>query len=554
MINLIKPNRCVLLACEDGVRIYNSGAVSTKLISFVSWEQSGFVGKVSEIIVKDCKSKPVMIVFDTNEQYFRKEKIPANIGILDRQGVIKRKVAFAFPQHKVVGYKKLENHNRKIAVTKKDNDNEIPYMMVAIADDEKVNLLTEAVKDSFAPIIGLFSLPVESATLVSYIWKKISKNNPNPPRWALFAGQHANGSLRQIVIKDGEIVLTRMTPINDPENSAVEWAEDITREIQFTMGYLQRFGFSQVEGIDVILVAETELTTLVNEQMRIECNFVPMTVEETMSYAGIKRRIDSKSDEIYADLIHVTWIAGRHISSMHFHSGEMEKITNVRRAWAASLIMFSLLILYISALIYSDMPRIIGIKSDIKKSVAELSKLKENYSLEVKKKEAIGLDIELVQGSMESYTSLKEVEIDVLHIIKSIGDALQEDFKIDSLTVERIKSPEDVVELSKLSETNRRRRTPRISDRIKTQDTIYELSFSMRLPFSKGPRVAIKIVEELEQKISEQLPDHKVVISKYPRDFSYDKVVAGDIGKNNSNKAINEDYVGEITIRKLAEK
>jgi hypothetical protein len=82
-------------------------------------------------------------------------------------------------------------------------------------------------------------------------------------------GQHRSGGLRQIVVKNGEIALTRMTPIAENDENSAAWVEDVVQEFKATMSYLSRFGYSPDEGLEVILIANPEPGELAGEKIEI---------------------------------------------------------------------------------------------------------------------------------------------------------------------------------------------------------------------------------------------------------------------------------------------
>ena len=83
----------------------------------------------------------------------------------------------------------------------------------------------------------------------------MSKESKEKASWTIFMGQQSSGSLRQIVTRNGELALTRMTPIVDTDIEPALWAREVTEELDSTMSYLARFGYKKEDGLDIIIVS-----------------------------------------------------------------------------------------------------------------------------------------------------------------------------------------------------------------------------------------------------------------------------------------------------------
>ena len=86
--------------------------------------------------------------------------------------------------------------------------------------------------------------------------------------------------MRQIVIKDGELALTRMTPVSEDTSNVVRWASEVHQEFKATMSYLTRFGFQQEDGLHIITIANAPCSEALQEMIEEPCKFSGLTSVE----------------------------------------------------------------------------------------------------------------------------------------------------------------------------------------------------------------------------------------------------------------------------------
>ncbi len=223
----LSASRSVLLLGDDGVSVYNVRSSSTEYIDTVLWDADGLEESLAALIRNRCGGKPVVIINDVVEQHYRKERI-SQASPLDRANLIKRKVASAFPSYPIRSAIKLKE-KAPLVDGKKTGD---IYLFSALPFTDNIRKALAGVRKSHASIAGFCLLPVEATSMVHTLSKKVSKGESQTSQWCIFVGQHQNGGLRQIVTKNGELALTRMTPISVDENNAEIWCSDVVGELK----------------------------------------------------------------------------------------------------------------------------------------------------------------------------------------------------------------------------------------------------------------------------------------------------------------------------------
>ena len=252
-MSFLSSSRSVLILADEGLQIYDVARSRARMVDFVPWDTVEFESSVKDILVRKCKRKPVVILNDMVEQHYRKERIP-KVGIMDNASVLKRRLGVAFPNYKIRAALKLDEKN----ATSEGKGRS--YLFAAIPSSEAFLKVMRAVSLSSATVVGLYLLPVEASSLVRELTSKLSKGRKSKASWTIFMGQHHNGSVRQIVTRNNDLALTRMSPVVDTDVEPELWAKEMSTELGATMSYLSRFGYKESDGLNIITVSYTHLT------------------------------------------------------------------------------------------------------------------------------------------------------------------------------------------------------------------------------------------------------------------------------------------------------
>ncbi|WP_297766608.1 hypothetical protein, partial [uncultured Muriicola sp.] len=297
------PSRTVLLVSDEALYIYSTGAKGVRLVDTVPWSAENFIDNVAHILSKDCGGKPVLVLNDMVEQHYRKERIP-KVSVMDKQNVIKRKLIVAFQNYPIRAALPLKEKQKG----KKDKKSGGLFIFAAIPATEIFNKIIAATRKSLAPIAGFCLLPIESADMVQKLSEKLAPKGQKKTKWKVFIGLHKGGGLRQVVTSNGDLALTRMTPVTENEENIGEWAADVYQEFTATMSYLSRFGFSPEDGLDVIFISESAAGEKLGELIETPCNYHSISSQEAADL--LKMPLGYQEDLKYADVLHLGW-AGR---------------------------------------------------------------------------------------------------------------------------------------------------------------------------------------------------------------------------------------------------
>ena len=535
-IPLISPMRCVLLITDDSLHVYEMRS-KTKLLESLPWDTRDFEARLSRLISHDAGGKRVVIINDMVEQHYRKERVP-KISPLDRANVIRRRLNAAFPSFKTRAALPLKE---KIGVKKgRDGKDELEgslYLFAALPHTESFLKTIEGVRRSAAVLSGYTMLPVEGAGMSYALSQKLAKQRSNKkvPVWTVFIGQHRGGGLRQIVTKNGELALTRITPVIDSDNDPDVWAADVAQEFQSTVSYLSRFGYNPEDGLDVIVICKPACGEILENLIDVPCNFVPMTAFQAGDLLGIS--IAYKEEPRYADILHAAWIGGKARFTLPMQAGEIDAIAKPRQAalavsWGLALVL--LYLLYAGALAFHAWS---GSREELTLAEDDKTSVDRVYDQEMARKESLGFDVKQTRAALKFTDQVRAQSLDPLPILEVMSKNLNA-LRIDSVTMEvvseSIPNPD-----------------PAIPDQVTI--TLPRATFLFSFPGDTEPMAGNKAMEELTTRLATALPDYTVELSKKLADLSFTGEMESEAGLMADKRKAEERYDAEITITKKKE-
>lgn len=534
------PSRCVLLLSDEGLNIYDSSS-RVQLIDTIPWETQDFEDAAAELIRKKCRGKSILILNDMVEQHYRKERIP-KVSPFDKANIIKRRVSAAFPSYPMRSAIKLKER----APARDGQQGGEIYLFAAVPLSENIRKTLDAVQKSYASIAGFCLLPVESATMIHTLSKKLAKRGEGAATWTIFVGQHQSGGLRQIVTKNGELALTRMTPIVDSDIDQDAWTSDVSSELKGTMSYLSRFGFTPTDGLDVIIVASNAVADKMASKVDFECNLSVLTSAEAANLLGVK--IGRQEELRYADPLHVAWTGRKSKLTLPLQAAQLDKISNPgRMATAASLVLL-VACAWFGYEAYTKGSEWSGNAAQISEINNRLEVLKQEHADEVARKKAAGVDFVLIESSTKVFGKLEKGAMKPLNVFDMIGRSLGPDLHLTSLDVKPVDAvnpimaadpaepPQSFVVDTPGTETPRRQ-----------YDVVIRLILPAELDEAKG----VQIISDLETRLKANLPNHEVSILKQVADLSYTGNFVGEATSQLREQQGEEkpDYEAQIMIR-----
>ncbi len=555
--SLLGSQKTVLVLSDDAVAVYTPVRGRFSFLGDVKWGDPDFLTALSDLLTLKGRSRPVMILYDMVEQYYRKETVP-KVAILDQRRVIERRLTAAFPNYPLRACLALKpdkkgpqavaltgaaaeraNNNNNQDSGKSNNKsplaNGLQYLFAALPDMDQIGRLTDVIRLSMTVATSLSLLPIESVSMVRQLSLALNDGQSSPDRWIVFMAQHRGGGLRQIVVRNGELALTRLTPIVDTDIEPANWASEVAQEFSATMGYLSRFGYGAHSELEVIALGNSEALSQLQKQIK-STYFHGISVREAA--AALRLSVDIDADSRYGDVIHVAWLARKIRVVLPFTLKELAFVSRARMA--AKAVAGVLALAAVGAVSYAGYQGWNLIVANQAYAQAEnvLGGLEKEYAAEVKRKDEFRIDVKLVQGSIVIFDRLEKNKIDILDFIQALGRGAGNNIAFDKIQMG----------YQVIKEENP---DPMAVQTIEKKIFVAQLGVSFD-PSIK-PEIGNKMVSDLRDRIDAELDDtYTVTVDQSVRDLTFRsdfKYETGQDVENTANQG-NARLAATIGIRK----
>jgi len=527
--------KTVLIITDDVLLIYSSAIGEMELVANLKWDIEDFDSRLFTILKRDCGAAPITILNDAVEQHYQKGRVrKSGTGAFDRRNMLRHKLKAAFPSYPMRAALALKEKTGE----KVGKENFSFYIFVALQGSEKIQKLINVIQRPEFTVKGLYMLPVESSDMVGVLSARILKRgSAKKAGWTIFIGQNESGGLRQIVTRNGELALTRITPIVDMHEEPENWVIGVYEEFKATMSYLARFGYEETDGLNVIVIAGEQEGESFKSLVQDDCVCTVLTVAQASKMLGIRTQVASGLN--YADILHVGWVAKKAKLVLPLVVPELDKVMMPRKKVAAvSLVLLAALSVQIY-IAYQYTHKFSTIKLDLKKTGASQAVLNTEYEEDVLRLKQMGYDVKLVQGTLDIYDRFENQKPDVLKIFKEIGIALEGNLRLDNVQI-------------KITENDMAYKIQNAGFLFSEGEPVdlYNGKLTIVYPSTTDDVQGNLEVTEFKSRLQERLPEHVVEIVKLIKDYEYTEQVVIESGTKNQEREIEQDFVVEIEIKR----
>ncbi len=544
----LSPARTVLLIGDEALSIYNVSFKAAKLVETVAWQADDFDERVVRLIRVDCGGKPALLVNDMTDQHFKGGQRLPKVSVLDKTKVLERKLQAAFPNYPIRGALPIKSKNRKAPVETARGPDGKPvaasgsgsFLFAAVPMSEPITKTMEVVRQSMVSIAGLVLLPIEAADMVASLSSKLSGKETQASRWCIFIGQHRGGALRQVITRDGQLAMTRMTPVAESEDQA-QWAGDVAQEIKATVSYLSRFGYSPNDGTDVIVICTPDGGEALKETIDIQCNYTALTANEAARLLGMG--IGIQEDQRYAEPLHSAWIGRKNAFALPMQAQALSNVLRPRQYAAVAMFLLVLGAGYLAWQCMEQVQSMMEIRNDLSDQTRSLGQATAEQETEVQRMAALGFDVKLIKAAIGTYETLKKGNMDPLSAIKKIGAALGNELRLSTLKVEMVDA------MATQDANNPMAYTP---EGVPVQGGAPKdmlATLVLNFPSTIEPGVGVNEVNGLQARLQSAFPGYKVSVTRQVAGMDYTANTSGQVGVVDATAKTMQDYVAELQIR-----
>jgi len=234
---------------------------------------------------------PIYLLLDVIDQQYVRQTFPP-VSSLSVTKLVNRRLERDFPPEDIKGALPLgrDSTGRK----------EWSYLLVALAKTPQLQIWLDTLLEMPNECKGFHLTPVEGQLFIPELLRAVAPDQNAP--WKLLVSHNKVGGVRQIVLRDGKLAFTRLTQTPDDSNFALT-AGNIEQEIQNTLDYLRRLGFTDNRDMNAVVIASQEVKELIDLKrfaMGFASCVTPYEVSELMNLEQAALSGDRYGDVVVA--------------------------------------------------------------------------------------------------------------------------------------------------------------------------------------------------------------------------------------------------------------
>jgi len=419
---MVGKNRRILLIGGEGVVLYAMSSKGIERETAIAWEVPNFDHQLTDALTQENTGKPVIVLFDGADQAYRKEENIPKLSPFDRPRYVRRKLELAFPNYPIRA--SLEVKAQKIKGRKSDGAAS-SYLFAALPDTEQLDRVGGALFEAGVPVAGFGLLPVESAALVTALMQSVFAGKKSPgssSRWSVLIGQHETGGLRQVVVKDGNLALARLTPTSEAGASGTGWVEEVQRGFKETLAY----------GLDVIVICGDVEKQFFDPKALPVTNFRCLNAAEALKLIGVKPFGLEKNN--FADALHAAWVGKKGSLRLPVRVPSIHRIMAPRLGARISSIALVFTAIALGALTVSGYDDYLGIKEELVGKQNQQQMMQREYEEESKQFDGLPVKPDVIKTVLSVKGTLEKNTANPLPFLARLKTALGGDITLKTLS------------------------------------------------------------------------------------------------------------------------
>lgn len=533
----------VLMVGGEGVVLYAPLGKGVERETAISWEVPNFDEQLVEALDSKHRGKSVLVIFDGADQTYRKEENIPKLSPIDRPRFVKRKLELAFPSYPIRASLEIKpaKAKKQFITLKAPKEESRSYLFVALPDTDQLDRIGNALYETGVPVSGFGLLPLESTGMVAELASKVFAGQGKPSRWAVVIGQHETGGLRQVVVKDGNLALTRLTPTSEAGTSGTGWVDEVTREFKATLTYISRFGYTDADGLDVVVICGDVEKQFFDPKSLPVTHFQCVNAGEALRHLGAKSFGFEKTN--FADAVHAAWAGKKGGLKLAVRVPSIHRIMAPRLAARAASGVLAVGVVALLGLTAMDLQAYAGVQSEISDKQNQKTMLDREYEQEAKAFEGLPVRPDAVRATLGVKTLLEKNSVKLPVILNTLKNTLPSDVKIEELLIEHTPGPAlklggDVVSTSLFAQA------PDPED-----NGSVHVNFKFTLPKAMPLEQKTLRADELQKAIAAAFPGYDVTLQQFGNVDREAGARQGELGKPANSSATDMESTAEIDMK-----
>jgi hypothetical protein len=366
-----------------------------------------------ESVIMAYPNAEIYVVIDTIDQTFNISLLPP-VGARYRNKIINRKIQNDFDKNDFNYYLKIgrEANQRK----------DWKYLFLSVRNAPPVSDWLDVIIELPNKFVGAYLFPLESVNFINDLRSIAKKETPNlaPASWEVLVSHNRVGGIRQVVLKDGAFIFTRISQVTSATQDLESVSAAISQEAINTLEYIRRIGYNDDQKLNIYFVctadAAKNLDELSSDSMSVFA-YNPHKISTELNLKDVAQPNDKYCDVVFAaDFItnkkHVLKIVTPKLALVNKMEMLISAVKGASALIVALLILASGYYLYQSYLSYNNKGNLAQEVSDLTAKLSTTSDFSKDYSIDPL------LVIEMIKIKNDSYKNDKSF----LELMKKISD------------------------------------------------------------------------------------------------------------------------------------
>lgn len=536
--------KTVLIIGEDSLMIYSTSGGKSQRLGILNWDEENLTDRLVGFLLREGRKKPVYVLYDMLEQQYKKETVP-KLSPLDKRAYIARKLKVVFPSNPMRAAYFLKGEAEENLLQGKTKDEGTPYIFASIPNVMQFDIIYDAIKKSELQLQAIGFLPVEATGLINKLGAS-KLTGGIKAKWNVLLSVHESGGLRQIITKNGELALTRLTAISSDESNPDAWGREAAQEFKSTLSYLLRFGYTQDQSMNIFIVNNSsEVKEAFASQLDINPGVFVGSANELGHNVGLK--VQGYSGDNYGDGLHAAWLSKIRSMKLPVSSGRFLQVQNTRKYIGYGIKAFALFIALGIGFSLFKMQEIASVKGNTASELERHANLQTELSQSERSIPTIaeGVEYEEIISLLNVYDKLESNGIKSLAMVHAIANTMPKNLRLKGLKIEAFSqlaglgesdATVDFLDPETDAETEESTEETDILEQFTAQqvNVPYEITLNIAFPPYVGLEEAVNAVKQYHKNLSELLVGYEVIIKQQAANLS-------------SSTEFTEDLVAKIT-------
>lgn len=401
-------NAFVLIMGDDGAILVfmQSGKVARRL--FAPSAEREHIKPFMELMHAH-PAVPLYILCDMIDQSYVRHTLPP-VSPLSINKLVRRRLERDFAPEDIKGSLSLGRE--------KTGRREWNFMLISLANSDTLQQWLDPMLEMPNQCKGVYLVPVELQEFINQLSEKLRGKEDRPAQWKILVAHDKVGGFRQVVLKDGLLIFTRLTQYA-PDAPVEVTAGNVEQEVQNTIEYLRRLAYNEQAGLDIFMILSQELKDLI-EVARLGVTRANMLTPFEVSQV-MKLPQAALSGDRFADVVISANFALKQKPKLRLLSAyaqKLERLYQGKLGLRAAAAVAACYLLYVTAASVLGWQSASGSASDLRDQLAEA---REAQAQAQQRFDALGSDQNLIMRVSSLYRATPLPEEGPLDFVRTFG-------------------------------------------------------------------------------------------------------------------------------------